>query len=170
MEGLRVREGSERPPLFNSTIETGIRAVIVLEALYPRACSLETMTCFDHVVVHSHDLDGPPSLHPDLKPRTGELVVRRDLVRESLKLMVRMNLVEESHTGEGIRFVASDDVPRFLKSMRAAYSVALKDRARWIAERFGEMTEQEIGQVVTGLLGRWTLELGQAREFPGDVR
>lgn len=170
MEGLRGRKGSETPTLFNSTIETGIRAVIVLEALYPRACSLEAMTCFDHVVVHSHDLEGPPSLHPDLKPRTGELVVRRDLVRESLRLMVRMNLVEETHTEEGIRFVASDDVPRFLKPMRAPYSMALKDRARWLAGRFGGMSEQEIGQVVDDLLGRWTLEIGQPRELPGEVR
>lgn len=162
MEGVTERGAEPAPTLFNSTIETGIRAVVVLDALYPRACGLAEVTCFDHVVVHSGDLDGPESLHPPLPPRVGELVVRRGLVGESLRLMCQMHLIEERHDEDGIRFAASDDAPSFLRLMRTPYSQALKDRARWLADRFGAMGEAEVEALVASLVGRWRQEFGPA--------
>ena len=80
----------QRTHPFNSTLETGIRALVVLEAFHPRRCDLMEMTWLDHLVVHTGDLDGedvPESLHPDLPNRAGELLVRRQLVERSLRLM-----------------------------------------------------------------------------------
>ena len=37
-----------RLPLFNSDVETGIRALILLEALHPRACNIAELTWFDY--------------------------------------------------------------------------------------------------------------------------
>jgi hypothetical protein len=95
--------------LFNSPLQAGIRAVIVLEHLRPEKVDLAEMVLFDHGVVHTADLGGPPSLHPDLPGRKGELLVRRRLIEKSLDLMRRCHLIEqESHEG-GIFFRASDD-------------------------------------------------------------
>jgi hypothetical protein len=77
-----------------------------LEALYPRTVGLSEMTWFDHVVVHSGDLDGPSSLHPDLPSRVGELLVRRRLVEESLRLMQQVHLIDTVDSEDGIHFVA----------------------------------------------------------------
>lgn len=162
MEGLRKerRTAEPAPTLFNSTIETGIRAVIVLEAMYPRACGLAEMTYFDHLVVHSADFDGPPSLHPDLKPRTGELIVRRGLVGESLRLMCQMQLIDETHDEHGIRFQASDDVPSFLRPMRARYTMALKERAKWLADKLRDKTGADIEALANAVVERRTLGPG----------
>jgi hypothetical protein len=95
---------------FNSTLETGIRALVVLEAFHPRRCDLLEMTWLDHLVVHTGDLDGhnvPQSLHPDLPNRAGELLVRRQLVEKSLRLMQRVHLVDVFETEGGIAFGAS---------------------------------------------------------------
>ena len=51
-------------PLFNSTLETGVRSVVILDALHPRAFDLAHLTWFDHLVVHTSDIGGPGSLHP----------------------------------------------------------------------------------------------------------
>lgn len=155
MEGVTAWGRNPGPTLFNSTIETGIRAVIVLNALYPRACGLEEVTCFDHVVVHSGDLGGPESLHPPLPPRAGELVSRRGLVGESVRLMCQMHLIDERHDEDGIRFVASDDAPSFLRLMHAPYSQALKERADWLARRFEDLSEVEVEAVAAALIDRW---------------
>ncbi len=158
MEGVSVRGREPKPTLFNSTIETGIRAVVVLNALYPRACGLAEVTCFDHVVVHSGDLGGPESLHPPLPPRAGELVSRRRLVSESVRLMCQMHLIDERHDEDGIRFVASDDAPSFLRLMHAPYSKALKDRADWLASEYGKLTEAEVEALAASLIERWHQE------------
>lgn len=146
---------------FNSTLETGIRALVVLEALYPRHCDLMEMTWLDHLVVHTGDFDGegvPDSLHPDLPNRTGELLVRRQLVERSLRLMQQVHLVDVFETDGGIEFCASDQAPSYLDLLQSPYSLALKDRAKWIAGNVADLTTAEIKTLIENRIGRWTAE------------
>lgn len=146
---------------FNSTLETGIRALIVLDAFHPRRCDLMEMTWLDHLVVHTGDLDGddvPQSLHPDLPNRTGELLVRRQLVEKSLRLMQHVHLVEVFETSEGISFGASEDAPSYLDLLQAPYSVALRERARWMAGRFAGLKTDEMRSLIEARIGRWTAD------------
>jgi hypothetical protein len=156
---------------FNSTLETGIRALVVLEAFYPRHCDLLEMTWLDHLVVHTGDFDGqdvPESLHPDLPNRAGELLVRRQLVENGLRLMQQVHLVELFETEDGISFAASEDAPSYLDLLQAPYSLALKQRAKWMANRFAGMQTAEIRALVEGRIGRWTAEF-RAEELPVDL-
>jgi len=146
---------------FNSTLETGIRALVVLEAFYPRHCDLMEMTWFDHLIVHTGDIDGqnvPESLHPDLPNRTGELLVRRQLVERSLRMMQKMHLVDVFETESGIEFCASEEAPSYVELLQAPYSLALKERARWMANRFAQQESVEIRKLIEGQIGRWTTE------------
>jgi len=146
---------------FNSTLETGIRALVVLEAFYPRRCDLIEMTWLDHLVVHTGDLDGqdvPESLHPDLPNRAGELLVRRQLVERSLRLMQQVHLVEVFETEAGIEFCASEEAPSYLDLLQAPYSLALKQRAKWMADRFAGLETTEMRALIESRIGRWTAE------------
>jgi hypothetical protein len=156
---------------FNSTLETGIRALVILEALYPRHCDLLEITWLDHLVVHTGDLDGqdaPESLHPALPNRAGELLVRRQLVEKSLRLMQQVHLVELFETEEGIAFGASEDAPSYLDLLQAPYSLALKERAKWMADRFAGMQTAEIRALIEGRIGRWTADF-RAEELPAEL-
>lgn len=53
--------------VFNSPLETGVRAVIVLATCYPKALTLDELVALDHLVVHTADIGGPTSLHPPRK-------------------------------------------------------------------------------------------------------
>lgn len=146
---------------FNSTLETGIRALVVLEAFYPRRCDLLEMTWLDYLIVHTGDLDGqdvPESLHPDLPNRAGELLVRRQLVEKSLRLMQQVHLVDVFETEDGISFGASEDAPSYLDLLQAPYSVALKDRAKWMANRFAGLQATEMRSLIESRIGRWTAD------------
>lgn len=154
---------------FNSTLETGIRALVVLEALHPRRCDLLEMTWLDHLVVHTGDLNGlnglnaPDSLHPDLPNRVGELLVRRQLVEKGLRLMQQVHLVDMFETADGIVFGASEDAPSYLDLLQAPYSRALKDRARWIAERFANLPTEQMRALIEHRIGRWTADFRAAQ-------
>lgn len=153
---------------FNSTLETGIRALVVLEAFYPRRCDLLEMTWLDHLVVHTGDLDGqdvPGSLHPDLPNRAGELLVRRQLVERSLRMMQQVHLVEVFETESGIEFCASEEAPSYLDLLQAPYSLALKQRAKWMADRFAGLETAEMRALIESRIGRWTAEF-RADETP----
>lgn len=155
---------------FNSTLETGIRALVVLEAFHPRRCDLLEMTLLDHLVVHTGDLDdpdAPSSLHPDLPNRAAELVVRRPLVEKSLRLMHQLHLVDVLANEDGITFGASDDAPIYLDLLQAPYSVALKERAQWMAERFANKPPAEMREQMEKRIGRWTADFRIDETFAG---
>jgi hypothetical protein len=168
METLN-RQSPQPPQLFNSALETGLRAIVVLEAVYPRQCGLIELTWFDYLVVHSGDAGGPESLHPDLPARAGELLVRRRVVEQGIRLMQRVHLVDEMHLKAGICYVASDDAPSFVDLLQAPYFQYLKERARWVAERFGKIGEEEIKTLINDRIGRWTAEFN-AGALPPDSR
>src|SRR6476659_3836971 len=96
-------------PLFNSSLETGVRAVVVLDAAFPRAFDLSQLTWLDHLVVHTADIGGPDSLHPDIPQRTGELLVRRRVVEDGINLMRRVHLVDAHVTERGILYQAREE-------------------------------------------------------------
>lgn len=156
-----IKHGDSGGHPFNSTLETGIRALVVLEAFYPRRCDLLEMTWLDHLVVHTGDFDGqgaPESLHPDIPNRAGELLVRRQLVERSLRMLQQVHLVEVSETEAGIEFYASEQAPSYLDVLQAPYSLALKERAKWIASQFAGMKPAETRALIENRIGRWTAE------------
>lgn len=160
---MEMMRGPRREPqLYNSRLETGTRAMMVLEAAYPRALDLARLTWFDHLVVHTKDIGGPDSLHPALPGRTGELLVRRRLVEDSLAFMRRLHLVEVVHDENGIAYRAGDDAPAFVALLRSKYARALKERARWLIAELGDLGEVELTERVAERIGRW------AAEFQGE--
>lgn len=155
--------------LFNSKLETGTRAVIVLDAAYPRALDLARLTWFDHLVVHTGDAGGPPSLHPALPERTGELLVRRRLVEDSLTLMRRVHLVDAVADENGVSFRASDEAAPFVDLMRTEYAQALKVCAKWLVGQFADLSAEDLAQRVEHQLDRWSVEFSSDGVQPGGA-
>jgi hypothetical protein len=163
METLKDRSRRTHPTLFNNEIETAIRSLYVLDAMYPRRCGIAELTWFDYAVVNSGEfVDAPPSLHPTAHVSTGELLVRRHLIGESIRLLRIVHLADEFHDECGIRYSAAEEAPAFLEMLTTAYNLQLKDRAAWVATRFAAMTTEQIEEGITQTIGRWTSELQEA--------
>jgi hypothetical protein len=88
-----MAETTESVRTFNSPIETGMRALILLAESYPTHLDLQRLLEYDYIMVHTGDVDGPPSIHPALPLRSGELLVRRELIERGLMLMISRGLV-----------------------------------------------------------------------------
>jgi hypothetical protein len=153
-------ELQSRVELFNGPLETGIRAVVILNAAHPRMFDLLHLTWFDHLVVHTGDVGGPTSLHPDLPHRSGELLVRRRIIENGLDHMRRLGLVELVANSQGIFYQATDEAYVLVEYMKSHYAEALKSRAQWLAENVCPLSEQELKQMITTKIGRWRAEFG----------
>lgn len=149
-------------PLYNSPLEAGIRAVIVLEHLRPVKADLSEMVLFDHVVVHSHDHGGPPSLHTKLPARKGELLVRRRLVERSLQLMQGCHLVAKIHDADGISYQATDEAAAYIELLETPYSEHLKVCASWIRDEVRQHTKAGFKERLRQQIGEWGEAFGVA--------
>jgi hypothetical protein len=161
-----MAETIEAVRTFNSPIETGIRALILLAESYPAQIDLQRLLEYDYIMVHTGDVDGPPSVHPALPLRSGELLVRRELIERGLMLMISRGLVTRHATQDGFFYQAEDDAGPFLDALDADYLTELKDRATWVVDRFHEMTDQDIRLLLTRVYDQWSREF-QISEQPG---
>lgn len=157
MEKL-VHDGASPPHLFNGPLETGVRSVVILDAAFPTSYDLARLTWLDHLVVHTADIEGPDSLHPDIPQRTGELLVRRRLVEDGLKLMARVHLVVGIPEPEGIMYCATDEGTAFVDSLRSPYAKTLKERAAWLATKLSDMSYHDLAALIEQRIGRWAVE------------
>ena len=145
--------------LFNIPIESGLRSLFVLEAVSPKECDLQRLVIYDYLLVHSEDVPtGPPALHPATPLRSGELLVRRTLVEQGLRLLIRKGLVTKSYTKAGIYFTATAFAKPFLEYFKSAYAVRCGEVSKWIAGRFQPMTDDELREFIHENLGRWGTE------------
>lgn len=155
--------------LFNSPLETGVRSVLILNAAYPLGFDLTQLTWLDHLVVHTGDISGPDSLHPDIPQRAGELVVRRSMVEEGLKLMQKLHLIDSKFTNEGILYSASEDSSLFVQLVRTSYGKALKERSEWLVKYVAKQKREKLASLINEKVGRWTIEF-QADERHGAMK
>src|ERR1019366_7253990 len=150
---------------FNSPIETGMRALILLAEAYPTQLDLQRLLEYDYIIVHPADADGPPSIPPDLPLPSAELLVRRQLIERGLMLMISRGLVRRHATPNGFMYQAEDDAGPFLDALTAEYLNDLKDRAKWVVDRFHEVSDSEIRFILTRVYDQWTHEF-QTQEQP----
>jgi hypothetical protein len=162
-EKVTASPDSRSIPLFNSALETGVRAVVVLDAMFPRGFDIAHLTWCDHLVVHTGDIGGPESLHPDIPQRTGELLVRRRLVEDGVNLMRRLHMIDADIGASGIQYRASDEASAFVEALRTEYAKTLKERAVWLAHYLARMSDDDLAALITARIGRWAVEfLGEA--------
>lgn len=156
-----IKQQRQYPSPFNSSLETGIRTLVLLETAYPISLSLERLIEFDYLVVHSGDAGGPESLHAPLPLRTGELLVRRSIIESGLDLMMSRGLVERVILLSGISYKASEAAGPFLNALSSSYISSLRERALWVIVSFGQATEDELIGVTRKLFDKWTTQFQQ---------
>ncbi|WP_369026394.1 ABC-three component system middle component 2 [Qipengyuania sp. RANM35] len=151
---------------FNSPLETGVRALSILEAAHPDSCDLQKLIELDYLVVHSGDVGGPASLHAALPMRAGELLVRREIIEKGLLLMASRGLVERVAHPDGIHFRAGEAAAPYLEALTAPYLIELRARARWAVQAFGDKSSEAMRAITQRFFEKWTTEF-QPRQLPG---
>lgn len=144
---------------FNGPVEIGLRALTLLVEGYPEPFSLQRLVVFDYLLVHSDDLDGGPrGLHPRTPHRGGEIFVRRGTLQYGIRLYESRGLIQRLFATEGVGFVATEDSASFIDSLSAQYVTGLRERARWLVDTYGRLTDDELMRIVRDNVGAWGSE------------
>lgn len=145
--------------LFNNEIEMGLRILVVLETIYPKSLDIEMINYYDYFILHTKDIGGEESLHPAMPNRFGELVIKRELIHEGLKLLISKGLVEVKYTNDGIEYIASDVASPFLDNLESRYTQELSNNAQWVCLTFEDFSYAQIKEFVDKNKTKWGSEL-----------
>ena len=121
--------------VFNTPLEAGLRSLILLNSYHPNFIDFETIVKLDYVIVYSKDFGGASNLHPSVPNRKGELIIRRDLVRDGLNMMKRLGLIDGLYDEKGIRYSVTGDAEPLLRLMKSKYTQKLKTNAVWCVDQ-----------------------------------
>jgi len=150
--------------VFNTPLECGLRCATLLVAVYPERCDLQRLVQYEYLLVHSGDVrDGPPSVHPVAPHRAGELLVRRGLVERGVSLMLSRWVICRECGADGLAYYAGEWGVPFLDMLRSPYTLLLKQRAAWVADRFGSWTNSRLDKFMRENWTNWGSEF--TREF-----
>lgn len=145
---------------LNSSLEVGVRVLMLLSEAFPAHLDLNELVLLDHGLLHSADIGGPESLHPPLPIRSGEFGVKRRAIDRGLAVVVRAGLAQIDLAADGIRFRASEGAEGFLALLATSYAGALHDRASWVVEHYGGLDEETLRQEMREAFAHWTEEFG----------
>lgn len=162
-----IMSPGHKPITFNGPLEAGIRAVLILGSAYPQTYDLQRLVALDCLLVHTGDIDGPDNLHPPTPMHSAELLVRRKLVEQSLLLMMTRDLVERKVTPEGIKYGAGENAATFLSSVSSNYLLSLKDRAIWLVETIGGLTDEQFKGRMRRFFDKWVEEFQHVEQSLG---
>lgn len=143
---------------FNSPFEVGLRMLIILAITPMKKFDLQRLIYYDYLVLHTNDvgvMNSPVSIHPDTPYRSGEIIVRRHVVQQGLKLMNSKNLLNIIYDENGISYSSSAITQPFLDLLESDYYRKLKKNALWITEYFSEYSETEIKSFVEKNITKW---------------
>lgn len=126
---------------LNSPLEIGVRALVLLSESHPDPLDLAELALLDHAALHSGEFDGPPSLHPDLPARWGELGLKRVVLEQALLVLIRAGLAELETAGTGLVYRATERGPAFVDVLEAPYVLRLRERAGWAVHEWAPDTD-----------------------------
>lgn len=149
--------------IFNSPVEIGIRALIILDKFSPRSLDFQRILYFDYLILNSGDYPkGPPSLHPKLPNRSSAVGIRRKDLTDGLDLLVSRDLVVRDFSAkEGVLFRSTDVAKVFLKYFSTQYHLDLSVRAQWIYESFAALPMNSLISTVETESGEWGVEFSK---------
>ncbi len=155
---------------FNSPFESGLRSLIILTEAYPEAFDSQRLLYYSYMIVHTADISGgPESIHPLTPHRSGELLVRREIVKNGILLMQLKGLLEQQNHEDGIFYKATDFSVPFLDSISSSYFDSLRERAAWVVQIFSEYSDKSLRGFIQDHLDKWGAEFEHeslVREVP----
>jgi len=154
---------------FNSPLESGLRSLYLLDEINLDDVDLQRLVFYDYLLVHSGDVtNGPVSLHPNIPHRSGEWVVRRNIVSQGLDMMFSRQLITKKFTENGICYSSSNLTKPFLNHLKSEYSKNLREYSKWVIDTFGNESEDELKRFMTSHIGEWGAEFKMESILTGE--
>lgn len=151
--------------LFNGVLETGMRALVILNAFRSLDLDRDELGLLDYFVVHTSQAGGPADMHPTGPSSFSEYHVRRRRIDDGIQLLRRIRLIDViADPGRGIVFRAGDDAPAFVDLLRSPYNRELIERSNWLRSRCND--DRGFLPGLRHRIERWSIEFRE-REAPG---
>jgi len=133
--------------IFNSKVELATRASFILNFFYDRSLDLDRLVFFDYVLLYAKEFGGPSNIHTDLPNKIAEIIRRRELLPDALKLFISKGLISIEANSGGVFFKASENTSQYIGCLKSEYFKKLWANLFWLEKNFDLIDSQRIGYI-----------------------
>ena len=139
---------SKSPTLvFNHKIELATRASFLLTCFSERELDLDSLVFLDYAMLYAREFGGPINIHTDLPNKVAEIIRRRELLPDALRLFVSKGLIHSSATPDGVYFRASANTAQFVGCLKSEYYKKVWANLLWLEANFDLVDRQRVGYI-----------------------
>ena len=143
-----------RDELFNSPLEHGLRCLFLLDAIHPSSVDLQRLVIYDFFFTYSKGInDKLPELQPVFPQHTGQLMLKRELIRKGLEVLCNKGLVDYHMSNDGIEYSSKPFVGKILDSFQSSYAKKASEVAIWIASDIHLIPYQKLEKLIDDTIG-----------------
>jgi len=150
-----MKEQSSTVKIYNTPIELGLRSLIILETSKDQFMDLEKIMYLDHLCLNTSDLSGPDSLHAPIPNRGVQVFSKKALIQKGLSIMLSKELIQLIVKPDGFFYQVTEAGKVFLSLFQTKYFFDLVDRCKWVMERWGHSSTQEIKSFIDVNIQHW---------------
>lgn len=157
--------------IFNSPLEVALRILVILDKLSPQKSDLQMLIYLDYFTLYPYDspLNDDSIMHTRTPYRGTEIAVRRQIMQESILLLIRKGLIEKSYDSSGIKYNTTKVVKPFLQYFDSVYYKKYNDVADQIVSGLSHLSFDSIDQFVKNNISNWGTEFTSEALFREDT-
>jgi hypothetical protein len=156
--------------VFNSPLEIALRLLLIISKNGEKGISLDRLVIYDYLIINSGDIDGAPnSIHPALPNRSSQLLVKRELIKKSLQILLSKELLTLKYLKEGILYSPTKLSIPFINYFESDYFVEINNRVEWILNHFDNTTNKQLDKYIKTNLNKWGSEFVNESYFREEM-
>lgn len=141
--------------VYNSNFEIAIRILVILLNLPFKRASTYKLMVLDHISLNTYDVGGPASLHAPIPNRGVQIYSRKEILNESIKLLISKDLISINPNKNGLLYEITENGINYLTYFESKYFSKLKEKVEWTSEKFGNLSDGDLKTYVNQNLSKW---------------
>lgn len=140
-----LKDGLTMNSVFNTPFEISLRTLLTLEVAGEQWKTADMIAAADFITVYSKVFGlSETNLHGDNDFKFSEFALRRELVKKSVKLLVKNGLIKVVYTDNGFSYSIAQRGLDFCSKLTNDYAVKYRNFAKLAHNYIADKTETEI--------------------------
>ncbi len=134
--------------IYNSTIEIGLRILILLVCKEVNSYNLDKLVYFDYLLTHSGDIDNTQdSILPNSPYRFFEFQVNKEKIVKAIDMLWKKGLIDVEYKSNGIFYKANRLTKVLTDNLKSKMANSLKEKAVWVINSFYSISEKQLNDI-----------------------
>ena len=135
--------------IFNSSFETGLRVLLILSSIQPKAVTIDRIASYDFITIYGRDFGvSHINLHGDSNFNFSELASKRISCNEGLKEFVLTGLISINRTAEGFTYFLNDKGKKYVESLSSDYANQFLEIIHEVHKKYANNSDEEMIKLI----------------------